>query len=242
MGIATSTETIAMPDGGAMDAYVVVPEIGHGPGMLVLMEIFGVGDYIREATERLAKLGYVALAPDLYRRIRPRAEFGEGEEALQEAFETSQQLDHEGAVADAIVALEALRARADVDSGSGVIGFCLGGSLAYGVACAADPDVLVAYYGSTIPDRLKEADRIGCPALFHWGGQDRFIPRERAEQVCAVAAARDGWECHIHPDGGHAFDNWDNPMFHQPEPAARAWEQTRAFLARALPVTTAGRG
>ncbi|HLI60685.1 MAG TPA: dienelactone hydrolase family protein, partial [Solirubrobacteraceae bacterium] len=56
------------------------------PGMLVLMEIFGVGDYIREATERLAKLGYVALAPDLYRRIRPRAEFGEGEEALQEGF------------------------------------------------------------------------------------------------------------------------------------------------------------
>ena len=50
MAISTQTETITMPDGGAMDAYVAAPESGHGPGMLVLMEIFGVGDYIREAT------------------------------------------------------------------------------------------------------------------------------------------------------------------------------------------------
>jgi carboxymethylenebutenolidase len=240
MAITTSTERIAMPDGGTMDAYVAIPESGRGPGMLVLMEIFGVGDYIREATERLAKLGYVALAPDLYRRIRPGAEFGEGEEALQEAFATSQQLDHEGATEDAIVALDALRARDDVEPRTGVTGFCLGGSLAFGVACAAEPDALVAYYGSTIPGRLTDAERIGCPALFHWGGQDPYIPREQAERVRALAADRDGWECHIHPDGGHAFDNWDNPRFHQPEPAARAWEQTRAFLARALPVD--GRG
>lgn len=235
MAINTRTETIAVPDGGTMDAYLALPDAGRGPGMLVLMEIFGVGDYIREATERLAGLGYVAMAPDLYRRIRPNAEFGEGEQALQAAFATSQQLDHEGAVADAIVALEALRARPDVEAGAGVIGFCLGGSLAFGVACAAEPTTLVAYYGSMIPDRLDDADRVGCPALFHFGGQDPYIPREQAERVATVAAGREGWECHIQPDGGHAFDNWDNPMFHQPEPAARAWELTREFLARTLP-------
>jgi len=236
MAISTRTETISMPDGGAMDAYLAVPEPGHGPGMLVLMEIFGVGDYIREATERLAGLGYVAMAPDLYRRIRPKAEFGEGDQALQAAFATSQQLDHEGAVADAIVALDALRARPEADAGVGVIGFCLGGSLAFGVARAADPTALVAYYGSTIPTSLDAASQISCPALFQFGGQDPYIPREQAERVAEVTAGRDGWECHIQADGGHAFDNWDNPMFHQPEPAARAWEQTRAFLTRTLPV------
>lgn len=236
MAISNQTETIAMPDGGTMDAYLAVPESGRGPGMLVLMEIFGVGDYIREATERLAGLGYVAMAPDLYRRTRPNAEFGKGDQALQAAFATSQQLDHEGAIADAIVALDALRARPDVEARAGVIGFCLGGSLAFGVARAAEPAALVAYYGSTIPDLLDAADQISCPALFHFGGQDRYIPREQAERVAQVAAGRDGWECHIHPDGGHAFDNWDNSMFHQPEPAARAWELTRAFLARTLPV------
>jgi carboxymethylenebutenolidase len=204
--------------------------------MLVLMEIFGVGDYIREATDRLAKLGYVAIAPDLYRRIRPAAEFGKGDQALREAFATSQQLDHEGAIADAIVALDALAARPDVETSAGVIGFCLGGTLAFAVACAAEPTALVAYYGSGIPELLGEADQITCPALFHFGGQDPYITREQADRVCAVAAGRDGWECHIDAAGGHAFDNWDNPMFHQPESAARAWRLTRAFLARTVPV------
>ena len=236
MAISGRTETIAMPDGGTMDAYVAVPESGRGPGMLVLMEIFGVGDCIRELTERLARIGYVAIAPDLYRRIRPQAEFGKGDKALQEAFATSQQLDHEGAVADALVALDALRAAPEVEAGAGVIGFCLGGSLAFGVARAADPAALVAYYGSTIPQSLDAADQITCPALFHFGGQDPYIPREQAERVSAVAASREDWECHIDADGGHAFDNWDNPIFHQREPAARAWDLTRAFLARTLPV------
>jgi carboxymethylenebutenolidase len=235
MGIATQTETITMPDGGTMDAYVAVPESGRGPGMLVLMEIFGIGDYIREATERLAKLGYVALAPDLYRRVRPAAEFGKGEEALRAAFATAQQLDFEGAISDAIVALDALRARRNVEASAGVIGFCLGGTLAFGVACSAEPDALVAYYGSGIPEQLDAADRVTCPALFHFGGQDPYITREQAERVCAVAAGRVGWECHIDADGGHAFDNWDNPMFHQPEPAARAWKLTQAFLTRTVP-------
>src|ERR1700759_4847313 len=114
-----------MPGGGTMDAYLAVPESGRGPGMLVLMEIFGIGDYIREVTERLAGIGYVAMAPDLYPTIRPKAEFGKGDQALQEAFATSQQLDHEGAVADAIVALDALRGAPEVEAGAGVIRFCL---------------------------------------------------------------------------------------------------------------------
>jgi len=238
MAISTRTETVAMPGGGTMDTYMAVPESGRGPGMLVLMEIFGVGDYIHEVTERLAGIGYVAIAPDLYRRIRPKAEFGKGDHALREAFATSQQLDHEGAIADAIVALDVLRAAPEVEASAGVIGFCLGGSLAFGVACAAEPAALVAYYGSMIPESLDDAGEISCPALFHFGGQDPYIPREQAERVSAVAANREGWECHIQTDGGHAFDNWDNPMFHQREPAARAWELTRAFLARALPVAS----
>ncbi len=67
------------------------------------------------------------------------------------------------------------------------------------------------------------------------------VPRTRTsrwsshERVAEAAESRPGWEVPIQPDGGHAFDNWDNPMFHQPEPAARAWDLTRDFLARTLP-------
>jgi carboxymethylenebutenolidase len=233
---ASRTETIGMPDQGSMDAYVAVPAAGGGPGVLVLMEIFGVGAYIRGACDRLAGQGYMAMAPDLYRRIRPGARFGTGEQGLREAGAAVAELDMPGAIEDASVALEALRALPGVNGGAGTLGFCLGGSLAFGVAVNADPDTLVAYYGSHIPDMLGDADRISCPALFHFGAEDPYIPLPQAERVAQVAAAHPGWEVHIQVDGGHAFDNWTNPMFHQPEPAARAWELTREFLARTLPV------
>ena len=235
MTITTRTETIPMADGGSMDAYVAVPESGTGPGVLVLMEIFGVGTYIRGATDRLAEHGYVALAPDLYRRTRPGVQFGKGPEGLQEAFAAVSELDMAGAIDDAIAALATLRSVPEVSGGTGVLGFCLGGTLAFAVAMGADPDTLVAYYGSGIPGMLDDADAITSPALFHFGAQDQYIPLEESQRVADAAVGRPGWEVAIQPDGGHAFDNWDNPMFHQPEPAARAWELTREFLARTLP-------
>jgi carboxymethylenebutenolidase len=230
-----SATEIRTDDGADMGGHLALPESGEGPGIVVLMEIFGVGSYIRRATERLAELGYVALAPDLYRRIAPGLELGHDQNGLQQALEASQRLDPQGAVEDSVAALEALRQRPEVGGRPvGVLGFCLGGSLAYEVAVAADPAAAVCYYGSTIPGRLDQADRIDCPVLFHFGAEDEYIPVADAERVCAIAEQHQGWECHIQPDGGHAFDNHDSPIFSRPEPAARAWEITQEFLARNL--------
>jgi carboxymethylenebutenolidase len=230
----TSTE-IRTADGAAMGAHVSLPEAGEGPGVLILMEIFGVGSYIKRATERLAELGYVAIAPDLYRRIAPGLELDHDENGLKRALETVQRLDLQGAVEDSLTALGALRDRPEIAGRDvAVLGFCLGGSLAYEVAVAGDPAAAVCYYGSGIPDRLDQADRIGCPVLFHFGREDQYIPLEAAERVCAIAEQHEGWECHIQPDAGHAFDNHDAPMFSKPQAAARAWEITREFLARSL--------
>jgi carboxymethylenebutenolidase len=240
-----------MPDGGSMDAFVVLPEGGRGPGVLVLMEIFGVGPYIRQACSRLAELGYVAMAPDLYRRLSPGLELPHDEAGVAKALETVQRLDGEGAVADAAVALDALRGLPEVEDGRGgdggsggsggrgrvgAVGFCLGGRLAFGLGAAADPDAIVCYYGSGIADSLDAAAAISCPALFHFGGEDPYIPRSDAEKVAAVVATRPDWEIAIQDDGGHAFDNHEAPMFHRPAAAARAWELTRDFLARRLPL------
>ncbi len=225
---------------GELDAHVVLPEAGAGPGIVVLQEIFGVGDYIKESCERLAALGYVALAPDLYWRIQPGIALAHDEAGLGRAFETSQKLDHELAVRDSIDALAALRALPEVTPAggrAGVLGFCLGGTLAFQVAVQADPDVAVCYYGSGIAGMLEAGgDRIACPVLFHFGGQDPYIPREQVHRVCDFADSQPNMECHVQEDAGHAFDNHEAPMFHQPEPAARAWELTREFLARTFPV------
>jgi carboxymethylenebutenolidase len=231
---------IEMPDGGEMGAYVALPDSGRGPGMLVLMEIFGVGVYIREAADRLAGLGYVALAPDLYRRTLAGAEFAHDDAGLQAAFAAMGELDMPGAIADSIVALKHLRGLPETGGAAGVLGFCLGGMLAFAVAQAADPATAVSYYGSGVAGMLEDSASIACPVLFQFGGDDAYIPREHAELVAAAAAARTGWECHIHDDGGHAFDNWDAQRFSRPEPARRAWAQTTDFLARTLPRYSTG--
>lgn len=225
-----------MPGGGSMGAHVSLPAAGSGPGVLVLMEIFGVGSYIRRAADRLAELGYLALAPDLYRRVSPGLELAHDEAGLQAALEQVQALDPAGAVQDAAVALEHLRRLPEVgDRPVGVLGFCLGGTLAFHLAAAADPAAAVCYYGSGIAESLAVAEQIECPVLFHFGAEDAYIPLADAERVAAVAAQRPGWECAIQPDGGHAFDNHEAPMFSRPEAAARAWGLTREFLARTLP-------
>lgn len=234
MSMLSRTETVAMPDGGEMGAYVALPASGAGPGVLVLMEIFGVGSYIRRAAERLAELGYVALAPDLYRRTQPGFEAAHDEAGLAEAFAAVGRLDTEGAVEDAIVALQHLRGLPELSGPVAVLGFCLGGTLAFRVAAAGDPAAAVAYYGSGIADALSDGEQISCPVLFHFGGEDPYIPREDAERVAAAAASRPDWDVHIQPDGGHAFDNHDAPMFSRPEAAARAWGLTSEFLAQNL--------
>jgi carboxymethylenebutenolidase len=229
------TETFRAHDGGEFTGYLALPEAGSGPGMVVLQEIFGVNGYIRDAADRLAGLGYVALAPDLYWRIEPGVELDEREEgALERAFGYMQRLDFAKAADDAVAALEHLRGLPEVRGGAGVLGFCLGGGLSYMVAAADGPDTCVSYYGSAVPDALGMAGDVRCPILFHFGGADSYIPDEKRQAVQTAFRGRDA-EFHVHPGAGHAFDNWNADMFHHPEAARNAWAQTVDFLSRTLP-------
>ena len=118
----------------------------------------------------------------------------------------------------------------------GVIGFCLGGGIAYMVAAASDPAIAVCYYGSAIPGAIDRAAQVTCPILFHFGEDDTYISTEQRRAVAHAFAGRRGVEIHVHPASGHAFDNHDAAMFSRPQAAARAWEQTRAFLEYHLPI------
>src|SRR3954453_3186553 len=111
--------TIPMPDGDTMEAFVALPETGRGPGVLVLMEIFGVGSYIRRACERIAEVGYGGMARDLYRRIEPGLEIEHDEQGIARALETVQRLDTQGAVEDAGVGLDPLRSHPEGREGAG---------------------------------------------------------------------------------------------------------------------------
>jgi carboxymethylenebutenolidase len=220
-----------------MGGWLAVPDRGGGPGLVVLQEIFGLTGYIKEVCDRLAGLGYVALAPELYSRLEPDLVLDERlPDSLPKGFQAMQRLDVPQAADDATAALEHLRALPEVGGERvGVIGFCLGGGIAYMVAAASDPAIAICYYGSAIPGAIDRAKDVTCPILFHFGEDDAYIGAEQRRAVAHAFAGRRGVEIHVHPASGHAFDNHDAAMFSRPQAAARAWEQTKAFLEYHLP-------
>ncbi len=236
--MASRTEQIRAHDGGEFSGHLVVPASGSGPGLIVIQEIFGVNGYIKGACERLAGLGYVALAPDLYWRLGPGIAIDEkAPDGLQQAFGYMGRLDFPKAAEDAVAALEHLRSLPEVSSGqAGILGFCLGGGISYMVAATSDPKTCVSYYGSAVPDALGLAGQVKCPILFHFGGADDYIPADKQAAVRQAFAGRGEAEFHVHEGAGHAFDNHNAPMFHHERAAGEAWEQTSEFLRRTLPV------
>src|SRR5439155_15649989 len=156
------------------------------PGILLLQEIFGVGEFLLSKANDLAELGYVVMCPDVFWRVEPGIALPHDEGALQEAFgymtRYMSEVPDETKVTDLGAALDHLRSLPEVAGQKvAVMGYCLGGFLAYTLACHFDPDAAVSYYGSGIADRLSDAENLTCPVVFHFGGSDPFIPNEQVD-------------------------------------------------------------
>jgi carboxymethylenebutenolidase len=221
-------------DGGEMPMHVWAPPAGSGPGLLLIQEIFGVGPYIRAVADRLATAGYVVGAPDLFWRFAPGWAAGHDEAGLTASMQQVGNLDPQLAVGDCVAAVGELAAHDAVAGSPGVIGFCLGGTLAWGVAIASDPAVCVSYYGSGVPGMLDGIDKVGCPTLFHFGNADGYIPNDGVEAVNDAISGRPGFVLNVE-NAGHAFDNHESEMFWNESAAQAAWAKTMAFLAEHLP-------
>lgn len=237
MPVTTRWDKVSAHDGGTLDAFVAVPESGSGPGMLVFQEILGVNENIRELSQRLARSGFVALAPDMFWRIEPRFE-RKDESGFTDAMAMIGKFDQDAGREDITSAFAHLLALPECTGKIGAVGFCLGGTLTYVTAATArangkGPDAAVSYYGSGIHDMLALAENIECPIMFHYGDRDPFIP---AEQVAAVERAlgdRPNVTVH-HYDAGHAFSNWDAPSMYDEKASGEAWGRTIAFLTEHL--------
>lgn len=230
----TRTERVGV-EAGHFDLHVWIPEAGHGPGILLLQEIFGVGAYIRAVAERLAAAGYVVAAPDVFWRIAPGWAADHDEAGLTASLGLMPNFDFAAAVADSLAALGALDALPETDGTPGVLGFCLGGTLAFAVAAHGSPAACVSYYGSGVPDMTGLLDQVRCPVLFHFGSQDAYIPGDKVDALHVALAGRPGFTLNVEI-APHAFDNHEAPMFYAESAAKAAWTKTMAFLGTHLPV------
>jgi len=224
-------------DDGSLAALLVVPEVPNGAGILLIQEIFGVGPYITAVADRLASLGYTVAAPDLFWRFAPGHAATHDADGLTMSMELVGQMDPTLAVTDCLATLAHLRALPEVEGPAGVLGFCLGGTLAVECARRGDPDAVVSYYGSGVPGIVDHFGEITTPTLLHFGGSDPFIPTDQIDEVIAAVPLHPAIELNVEAGAGHAFDNHEAAEmgFYDARAAAHAWALTRAFLAQHLP-------
>ena len=232
-----AARTIDMQAGdgsGVFHGYLAMPRAGSGPGLVLAQEIFGVNQTMREAADGYAEEGYVVLVPDLFWRQQPNVELGYSEADMQKAFGFYGGFDEAKGITDLQAAITALRARPEVPAAKvGVLGFCLGGKLAYLAACRTDADVAVGYYGVGIEGALGEAGKIRCPLLLHIAEEDKFCPPAGRAKIVQALQGRPGITLHLYPGLEHAFARKGGDHYHRAS-ALLAHERSIATLKGAI--------
>jgi carboxymethylenebutenolidase len=197
--------TIKTPDGD-FSAYVARPGVTKAPAVVVIQEIFGVNQVMRDITDGLAGQGYLAICPDLFWRIEPGIDITDKSEAeWKRAFELFNAFDVDAGVKDIQATITKIRADAQSNDKVGAVGFCLGGLLAYLTATRTDADAAVAYYGVGIENRLAEADKLTRPLMLHIAEEDQFVPKTAQQVILAALKDHPLIEIHTYPGCNHAF-------------------------------------
>jgi carboxymethylenebutenolidase len=203
------------PDGSFM-GYLATPPSGKGPGVVVIQEIFGVNQVMRQITDMYARAGYLALCPDLFWRQEPGIQITDKtEQEWQKAFALYNGFDVDKGMADIAATVLALRNLDGCTGKVGSTGYCLGGLLAYLTACRTDAEASVGYYGVGIERRLPEAQNMRGYCMLHIAEADKFVPTEAQEKIKSAFAKNPKLVVHSYPGMDHAFCRYGGEHFDQ---------------------------
>ena len=187
MTATSRTITIDTLDGkGRFDTYVAEPVSTPRAAIVVIQEIFGVNAGIRSKCDRLAADGYLALAPDLFWQIAPGVELDpDVPDQMQRALDLMGQFDQDAGIRDIEATIRTARGMLADGGKVGVVGYCLGGRLAFMTAARTDVDASVGYYGVGIDGLLGEAHAIAHPVLLHIPQEDHFVDKDAQARMHA---------------------------------------------------------
>jgi carboxymethylenebutenolidase len=218
--------SLTAADAHKLGAYRADPAGASKGGVVVVQEIFGVNHHIRSVCDRLAALGYTAVAPAVFDRFVRDFECGYSPDEIAKARGYLTNIDWAAMVRDTAAAADLLRPGGKVS----VIGFCMGGTMAYLAATQLDGlSACVCFYGGQI---VKHADvKPRCPTQMHFGDQDASIPMS---DVATIKQKR-GADCEIYVYAGaqHGFACDERGSFNA-EAAAIAWARAIRFLDSAM--------
>ncbi len=216
-------------DGQELGAYVARPEGTPVGAVVVVQEIFGVNAHIRSVADRVAALGYTAIAPALFDRIEPGVDLNYTPAEMQKAFtEFYPKLSVDTALLDVAAAFHFVKGEGH--SGVAVIGFCYGGLMAWLSATRGDtqemrPACTVGYYAGGVGHFAKEEPV--CPVMLHFGKEDSHIGQDQIE---AVRSAHPEVTIYEYEGAKHAFNRDPDPNSYHEAAAKLAWERTTEFL------------
>lgn len=215
--------TLTTSDGHSFGAYEKKPAGTPRGGLVVVQEIFGVNPHIRDVADGYAAEGYHVIAPALFDRAERDVELGYDGPDRDKGIALRQKITIDQMLLDIAACQKALAGSGKV----GLVGYCLGGSLAW-FAAARLPGfaATVGYYGGMIAKALGEKPK--CPVMLHFGEQDGGIPMS---DVAAVKAAVDPAQVQVfaYAGAGHAFNRAGNHAWHGPS-AETALKRTLDFL------------
>ena len=217
--------TLRAEDGHELDAYVARPAGEPIAGLVVVQEVFGVNAHIRSVADSYAKDGFLAVAPALFDRIERGIDLTYEGEDMQKAMTLARQQNMDNLLKDTAAAIG--YARKQTGKKIGVIGYCMGGSIAWLAACRLNVDAAVGYYGGSIAQYSSEQPK--CPVMLHFGKKDTHISQE---MVAKIQAAHPDVPVYLY-DAGHGF-NCDARSAYDPVSAKLARERSLAFLKQNL--------
>jgi len=223
------TQAVEYPgETGPVRAYLARPEgEAKRPGVIVIHENTGLQPHIQDVTRRVAREGFLALAPDALSPV------GGTPEDLDRARSLMRELDPEATVKNMVAAVQYLKTHPLSTGKVGCTGFCWGGGMTNQVAVHS-PDLLAAvpYYGRQ-PD-AEDVPKIKAPLLLHYAGDDERINAGIPAFEQALEQAGIEFAIYIYEGAQHAFNNDTNPARYHPEAARLAWQRTIAFLREKL--------
>ncbi|HEX2785130.1 MAG TPA: dienelactone hydrolase family protein [Ilumatobacteraceae bacterium] len=223
-------DTISFPSNGSeASGYLVTPESGSGPGVLVIQEWWGLDSGIKEMADRLGAAGFVALAPDLYHgELAAHDEMDKAGQLMQSMPPDRAARDMSGAI-DYLDGLDAVTGR-----GIGVVGFCMGGMLSFLIA-AGRPDkvtAVVPFYGFPQGDMEPDWSKLTATIRGHMAAHDDYFGPEAAAALEAkLRGMGKDVTLTVHPGTGHAFMAPHNALGTLNEEVASViWPQVVSFL------------
>jgi carboxymethylenebutenolidase len=211
-----SSITINATDGsGGFAAYVVEPKTKPTGVVVLIQEIFGVNQAMRDIAAWVADLGFIAVAPDLFWRIEPGIDITDKTDAeWKRAFELFQAFDQMKGIEDLKATVTAARSYPGANGKVATMGYCLGGRLAFMMAQQSDADANISYYGVGLDGLLGDLDKVSRPLVVHIADKDAFFPPEGRAAVVAATKGHEHVASYVYPNADHAFarvggTHWD---------------------------------